>query len=182
MRLADLERLDFGSWRGAPAGVLTLERLLDMVRSAGRPLELAVETKHPTRYGGKVEQEVVALLERAGLGGGDHGGVTVRVMSFSPAAVGRVRQLAPGLPTVQLMQRIPPNRRDGSLGSGASIAGPSLASMRACPEFVARAHDKGHEVHVWTVDAVADLDYLARLGADVVITNRPDVALAHFGR
>ncbi len=183
MRFADLQRLDFGSWRGAPAEVLTFERLVTTVLSAGRPMEIAVETKHPNRYGGKVEQEVVAVLSRHGLTGEGGGqGVTARVMSFSPQAVARARQLAGGLATVQLMQRIPPSRRDGSLGAGASVAGPSLASMRANPDFIARAHEKGHEVHVWTVDAVEDLDYLAGLGVDAVITNRPDVALAHFGR
>jgi glycerophosphoryl diester phosphodiesterase len=183
MRLADLQRLDFGSWRGEPADVLTFERLLATLLTAGRPMELAVETKHPTRYGGMVEQEVVAALDRAGLVGGIVGErVTVRVMSFSAPAVARVRQLAPDLPTVQLMQRIPPNRRDGSLGAGARIAGPSLAAVRAYPEFVARAHEKGHEVHVWTVDRAEDMAYLAELGVDAVITNRPDVAVTQFGR
>jgi glycerophosphoryl diester phosphodiesterase len=80
------------------------------------------------------------------------------------------------------MQRIPPNRRDGSLGAGARIAGPSLAGVRAYPDFVARAHEKGREVHVWTVDAVEDMDYLADLEVDAIITNRPEMALAHFGR
>jgi glycerophosphoryl diester phosphodiesterase len=183
MRFADLQRLDFGSWRGEPAEVLTFERLLATIRNAGRPMEIAVETKHPTRYGGKVEQEVVAVLDRCGLAGAPVvGGVAVRVMSFSPPAVARVRRLAPELPTVQLMQRIPPNRRDGSLGAGAKVAGPSLAGVRACPDFVARAHEKGHEVHVWTVDAVEDMDYLADLEVDAIITNRPEMALAHFGR
>ena len=183
MRYADLQRLDFGSWRGEPAELLTFERLVTTILAAGRPMEIAVETKHPTRYGGKVEQEVVATLERYGLAAGRGGdGVTARVMSFSPPAVTRARRLAPELPTVQLMQRIPPNRRDGSLGGAATIAGPSLASMRAYPGFVARAHEKGHEVHVWTVDAVADLEYLADLGVDAIITNRPDIAIAHFGR
>ncbi|HVV76059.1 MAG TPA: glycerophosphodiester phosphodiesterase [Mycobacteriales bacterium] len=179
MTLADLHRLDFGSWRGKPAGILTLEVLIETLRAAGRPMELAIETKHPTRYGGKVEHAVVALLERQGLAGA--GSVAARVMSFSPPAVGRVRQLAPDLPTVQLMQRVPPNRRDGTLGRGATIAGPSVAAVRAVPDLVARAHDRGHEVHVWTVDAVDDIDFLAGLGVDALITNRPDVALERLG-
>lgn len=182
MRLADLQRLDFGSWHGEPAAVLTFEQLLVTILGAGRPMELAVETKHPTRYGGKVEQAVVATLERHGLATGRNpDGTTVRVMSFSPPAIGRVRRLAPEVATVQLMQRIPPNRRDGSLGAEATTAGPSLAAMRAYPDFVARAHEKGHEVHVWTVDAERDMDFLAGLDVDALITNRPDVALAHLG-
>jgi glycerophosphoryl diester phosphodiesterase len=182
MTLADLHRLDFGSWHGGePAGVLTLEVLLETLRAARRPVEIAIETKHPTRYGGRVEREVAALLGRMGIGAGSDQ-VTARVMSFSPPALASIRRLAPQLDTVQLMQRIPANRRNGSLWAGATCAGPSLAAVKAAPEYVERAHRLGHQVHVWTVDAAEDVAYLASLGVDAVITNRPDVALARLGR
>src|SRR4051812_35762648 len=42
--------------------VLTLERLLQLVADADRPVRLLIETKHPTRYGGLVEKELVELL------------------------------------------------------------------------------------------------------------------------
>ncbi|HWC35605.1 MAG TPA: glycerophosphodiester phosphodiesterase family protein [Mycobacteriales bacterium] len=177
LTLADLHRLDFGSWRGQPADVLTLQLLLEALLVAGRPTEIAIETKHPTRFGGRVEREVVAMLARMGVGS-DRSPVTARVMSFSPPAVASVRRLAPGVATVQLMQRIPAGRRDGSLWAGATIAGPSLAAVKAYPDYVERAHASGHEVHVWTVDDVADVAYLAGLGVDAVITNRPDAAIA----
>ncbi|HVT20493.1 MAG TPA: glycerophosphodiester phosphodiesterase [Mycobacteriales bacterium] len=183
MSLADLRRLDFGSWRGEPAGILTLDTLVELLRAAGRPLELAIETKHPTRYGGRVEREVVTTLHRAGLtGAGGTASVTARVMSFSPPAVSAIRRLAPEVPTVQLMQRIPASRRNGTLWAAATVAGPSLAAVKAAPEFVAAAHARGHEVHVWTVDSVEDVDLLAGLGVDAIITNRPDVVLARLGR
>ena len=77
--LAELDALDFGSWHpgGASAGdlppdesrtrLLTLDRLLDAVLAAGRPVRLLVETKHPSRYGSDVERRLVALLRRYGL-------------------------------------------------------------------------------------------------------------------
>jgi len=182
MTMADLHRLDFGSWRdGQPAEILTLERLIETLRAAGRPLEIAIETKHPTRYGGRVEREVVATLDRLGVRDADSR-ITARVMSFSPPAIAAVRRLAPNLETVHLMQRIPASRRNGSLWAAATCAGPSLTAVKTSPEFVGRAHDLGHEVHVWTVDEAEDVAYLAGLGVDVVITNRPDVALAQIGR
>ena len=46
--------------------MLTLETLLSVVADAGRPLRLLIETKHPTRYGGLVEKELVRLLRRFG--------------------------------------------------------------------------------------------------------------------
>lgn len=202
LKLADLEAFDFGSWHltsaydegtdgpgdtaetevvEAPdrdrAGVLTLDRLLGVVTECGRPVELAIETKHPTRNGGLVELGLVELLARHGLNRPrDESQVQVRVMSFSSTSLRRVGRLAPRVPTVYLMQRLPLRLRDGSLPAGAIAGGPSLRALKAHPGYVERAHDAGAEVHVWTVDAPADVDYVAGLGVDVVITNRPRAA------
>lgn len=103
--LAELEALDFGSWHPAAAvakgaapldeshtRLLTLERLLDAVRSAGRPVRMLIETKHPSRHRGDVERRLVALLRRHGLTEpGPDDPVQVTVMSFSPLAVRRIR-------------------------------------------------------------------------------------------
>ncbi len=66
LELAELSELDFASWKhprrpgvdGAEEPdrdhrrVLTLERLLQLVLDADRPVQLQVETKHPSRHGG----------------------------------------------------------------------------------------------------------------------------------
>ena len=193
LELADLNELDFGSWRRAEddspdqllaadweapdldrTRVLTLDRLLDMAATVDRPVLLAIETKHPTRYAGLVESVLVETLRRHGLAE-RHGkaNVRVQVMSFAPSGLRRIRQLAPDLPTVHLMKRIPLRYRDGSICASASIAGPSLEALKAGPDYVRRAHERGLEVQVWTVDDPADVDAMAALGVDVVITNRP---------
>ena len=197
LELADLHELDFGSWRNGDDGetpdplltanweapdldrtsVLTLERLLETVTSCGRHVELAIETKHPTRYAGLVESTLVSLLDQFGLTGGE-GAISVRVMSFAPIGLRRVRALAPQLPTVHLMKRVPLRHRDGSISASATIAGPSLMAVRAFPEYVDRAHRTGHEVHVWTVDEDDDVAFLTDLGVDVLITNRPAEVLS----
>jgi glycerophosphoryl diester phosphodiesterase len=60
------------------------------------------------------------------------------------------------------------------------IAGPSLKLLRADPQYVERAHARGHPVFVWTVDEPADVDYVLGLGVDTVITNRPARVLAQL--
>jgi glycerophosphoryl diester phosphodiesterase len=190
LELADLHELDFGSWRRdlaaiaaadpeAPdrdrTGVLTLDRLLDTVLDCPRWVEVAIETKHPTRYAGLVEVALVELLARRGLTRpASDGRYRVRVMSFAAASLRRIRALAPGLPTVYLMHRVPLPRRDGSLPAGAVAGGPSLRGLRAFPGYVQRVHDQGGQVHVWTVDEPRDVEWVAGLGVDVIITNRPD--------
>jgi glycerophosphoryl diester phosphodiesterase len=176
--------------RHPDGGVLTLDMLLSLVRDAPRPVRLLVETKHPTRYGGLVEKELVKLLAKYGWAGlpGPVSSVRrrpvpptegrVTVMSFAPIALRRVRLLAPDVPTVLLLERLMPGRRDGSLPSGVGIAGPSLAALRADPRFVARAHAKGNRVYVWTVDDPDDVGFVLGIGVDAVITNRPNEILS----
>ena len=173
-------------------GVLTLERLLQLVHDASRPVRMLVETKHPTRYQGLVEKELVQLLARFGWAGAAPGptptarhpaelGNRAVVMSFAPTALRRVKLLAPDVPTVLLLDRLLPRRRDGVLPVGVAIAGPSLHMLRAVPGYVARAHARGHRVFVWTVDEPDDVQYVLDLGVDTIITNRPDEVIRHLG-
>ncbi len=220
LELADLAALDFGSWKAREerrdevgrrqretpeepdwerTSVLTLERLLELVTDAGRRVELAIETKHPTRWAGQVEEKLVELLRRFGLAGpagsGARAGTApgagaapgpaparapagdesplVRVMSFSARSLHRVHAAAPAVPTVFLIQFLLPRFRDGRLPRGVGIAGPSLRIVRSNPGYVARLHRAGHRVHVWTVDEPEDVAMCARLGVEAVITNRP---------
>lgn len=147
--------------------VLTLDRLLRLVAETDRPVGLAIETKHPTRWAGQVERRLLETLERRPVPG------PVRVMSFSARSLHRIRAAAPGLPTVYLMHFLLPRHRSGRLPPGVGIAGPSIRILRRDPDYVARAHRAGQQVHVWTVDDPADVELCARLGVDAVITNRP---------
>jgi glycerophosphoryl diester phosphodiesterase len=203
MTLEDLSRHDFGRWRDAGLAsdlrasgaddpfvldeaarrVLTLERLLELVTGSEREIGLAIETKHPTRYAGLVEERTVELLKRFGLARPrSERGDRIRVMSFSQLSMRRVRALAPGLPTVFLMDRVPLRFREGALPFGSTIAGPSMEIVRAHPRYVERAHRRGARVHVWTVDEPADVELCVELGVDAIITNRPSAVLAQLGR
>jgi glycerophosphoryl diester phosphodiesterase len=97
----------------------------------------------------------------------------VIVMSFAPTAVKRVRLLAPDIPTVLLLERLIPPRKAAIMPVGVSIAGPGLHVLRADPDFVARAHARGHQVFVWTVDDPIDVEFVLELGVDTIITDHP---------
>ncbi|MER6627909.1 glycerophosphodiester phosphodiesterase [Streptomyces sp. NPDC000987] len=198
LELADLAALDFGSWKTRDAwrtrdeepdwehrpedrehtAVLTLERLLELVADAGRRVELAVETKHPTRWAGQVEERLLVLLKRFGLDAPASAEESpVRVMSFSARSLHRVRAASPTLPTVYLMQFVSPRLRDGRLPAGVRIAGPGMRIVRNHPAYVERLKRAGHEVHVWTVNEPEDVDLCVELGVDAIITNRPRAVL-----
>ena len=196
LELADLERLDWSAWRDdwsdyedpevpdrERSGILTLDRLLEVVADAGRRVEVAIETKHPTRYAGLVERRVVEVLDRFGWAHPRLGTASpVRVMSFAPMSLRRVHALAPSVPVVLLMDRVPLRRRDGSLPPHVPVAGPSIAVLRAHPGYVRRVHSRGGAVHVWTVDRLDDVALCLELGVDAIITNRPAKVLAAVAR
>lgn len=192
MTLAELRAVDWGAWkhRGADertpgdGTLITLRELVELALGAARPTGLAIETKHPTRFGGAVEREVATLLSDYDLTGPRTSGMPwVRMMSFSPLAVRRMTSLLPELPTVLLLGApMPLPYRGGALLVGAATAGLDVAILRDHPEVVAAQHDKGHEVFVWTVDDPVDIELCVRLRVDAIISNRPELVLDLSGR
>ncbi len=196
LELADLTDLDFASWKGQQVdplidaalqeaeidperrSVLTLERLLqlahDSTTPSGRPVHLHIETKHPTRYGALVERAVIDLLERYGMARpASRVRSQVTVMSYAVSSLRRVHAMAPILPTVLLMDRVPVRYRDGHLPPQVSSMGVALQVLQAHPRYVARVHAFGGRVCVFTVDDSVDIDLVIGLGVDVIISNEP---------
>jgi len=181
--LAELDSLDFGSWHpGFPAEeplpdltrLLTLDRLLGAVRDSGRDVRLLIETKHPSRYGAEVERRLVETLRRHGLADGrPDERVQVTVMSFAALALRRIRAQAPTLPTVYLLEVLPPGVGRGKLPFGARIAGPGVGLLRSRPSLLPAIHAAGLQAYVWTVNDEADLDLALEHQVDGVITDRP---------
>lgn len=186
MELADLAELDFVSWKNgwwqadeAPDKddrdarldrVLTLRTLLETVRDYDHRVEVAIETKHPTRYGGLVERRLVEMLRQFGWEKRDS---PVRVMSFSFTALQRIERLAPDVQLVQLIERA----RNWSMVRHAMgedwILGPGVEMLRKHPKLMRKIRDTGRELHVWVVNTEEELDLCLELGAGAVITDRP---------
>ena len=185
LELARLSELDFASWKGTRAEaeepdsdagrVLTLERLLQLVLDDERPVQLQVETKHPTRYGALVELALVDLLGRYGLlDPPTRDASRVAVLSYAATSLRRVHALAPRLPTVLNMDRVPVRLRDGTLPPQVQAAGLALPYVLRHPGYVERVHDRGGRVHVFTADRPDEIDFLLELGVDAIVSNHPD--------
>jgi glycerophosphoryl diester phosphodiesterase len=191
MELAQLDELDFASWKNPWAElddeapevddqtrrVLTLERLLQAARDYDQPVDLAIETKHPTRYGGLVERRLVDLLESVGWAGADS---PARIMSFSPVALTRIKKLAPDLEVVLLIDRPYSWQVVTSVLDPGWIAGPGIDLLRENPRLGRRLRKRDRRMHVWTVNTVADLDLCVALGVEAVITDDPAMAVGHL--
>src|SRR5680860_1591770 len=190
MELAELDELDFAAWKNPWADlndeapdvdegakkVLTLRRLLETVADYDRPVDVAIETKHPTRYGGLVERRLVQLLGDFGWAGQDS---PARVMSFSWVALNRVKRHAPDLEVVQLIDRMYAWQAARNLAGDHWIAGPGIRLLRENPRLSSKLRRTERRIHVWTVNTPEDLDLCVDLGVEAVITDKPAATLAH---
>jgi glycerophosphoryl diester phosphodiesterase len=186
--LKQLRSMDFGSWfnttrpdRAQPsfAGqrVVTLEEQLGCyLRSAPRS-RFHLETKAPKEYAGKMEPALVRVLSKHGLlDTGDAQTSRVVVQSFELASLEVMSRLAPKVPRAYLFA-VPgsPAVAAGELPEYVDIAAPAAQFLLANPQFPAVVHDRGIEVHTYTVDDEPTMEHLLDLGVDGVFTNRPDV-------
>lgn len=191
MRLEDLENLDVATWKRpwvdlddeAPdldvelGRLLTLRRLLEAVADHDRRIDVAIETKHPTRFAGLVERRLVEMLREFGWAGRDS---PARVMSFSWVALNRVRRQAPDLDLVLLMERRQNWKFGETLTDEDWIAGPGIALLRRHPKVGRQLRMAGRRLHVWTVNTVEDLELCLDLGVEAVISDRPAEMIRHF--
>jgi glycerophosphoryl diester phosphodiesterase len=174
LTLAELQKLNFTGKRAPVPGeqyqILTLPQLLRLVGEAPRRVRMLVEAKHPSRFGAEVERTLHRTLA-------EFPDLDVTVMSFARAAVSRYRVMNPAVPLVWLYEY-----PLGTTPEAAGIVGPRLSLVRSKPDLIARAHDAGRRVYVWTANRPEDVEFLAELGADAVITDDPAMALATLGR
>src|SRR6202034_3229302 len=129
-------------------GLLTLDALVALVLDWKRPVKIFIETKHPVRYGSLVESKLLALLHRFGIASpasADRSRAVV--MSFSAAAVWRIRRGAPLLPAVLLGNTARYLTSSAATAIGATAVGPSVAALRDYPQLVDRAAAQGRSVY-----------------------------------
>ncbi|KQQ98379.1 glycerophosphodiester phosphodiesterase [Arthrobacter sp. Leaf145] len=215
--LEELRSLDFSSWKGARipdayGGVadqfLTLPELLDILRGAGREIGLAIELKHPSPYGLKLEERVIAVLEQEGWSAEESQleNIQISFMSFDSDSVQRLLQSVPGRHICQLVddftvQEIRQELGLGFLTGGAvanvmkaaqedaervldeglvGIAGPGIDYVREHARNVQRWLEAGRTFRVWTVDSEKDVALCQGLGIQEITTNKPAQVLAQL--
>ncbi|WP_176561205.1 alpha/beta hydrolase [Mycobacterium neglectum] len=180
MTLAQLQALDFGGWHPSAelgdaqgdTGILTLERLLELVNGRDQPVTLFIEIK---QRGGELETALVDLLNRTGLANpASPADARVAVISFYPDALVRVHRGAPNVPTVQLgLTQLGSITRHVGGTIGATAIGPSIAALRANPEMVELAAARGMATYCWTVNDQADVQFARDLGVTWIATDHP---------
>ncbi|NKX55049.1 glycerophosphodiester phosphodiesterase [Arthrobacter mobilis] len=208
--LEELLSLDVSSWRGAAIPpeyggtadqLVTVDDLLQIMRGAGRPLDLAIELKHPSPYGQQLEDELLEYLLAEGWDPETStlDGIRISLMSFHPGAIEHLGELVPADHLCQLLDDVTSDEiRDslflGSLTAGAvatlirralsegerlveheraGMAGPGVDYIRSHRPLVERWLARGVRLRAWTVDSPADVELCRELGIQEITTNWP---------
>jgi glycerophosphoryl diester phosphodiesterase len=185
VRLSDLAPLRLRASDGAVTTepIPTLAQALDVVagaRGVGLLLEIKVDPAGQ-RYPG-IEEKVLALLRARGLL------ERTPIMAFQAETVRRVRELDPAARTVLLVSRGRTERERASAAEAVRLAREAGAAWLGInhrlldADVVAAARHAGIRVAAWTVNQEPDIRRVLDLGVDVVISDRPDLALRLAGR
>ncbi len=171
MTLAQLKELNVGSIE-EPARVLRLRTLLtffqDERHSAGRGgVQIFIETKHPNRYGPKVEYALLQELSAMHL----DQSAAVHLISFSPQSLVRFRMINPATHRILLRREYQRMLNPGLEKLGAVNAhGLSVARGRVRPDIIGRY---GDGTYMWTADKEDEVKWAARRGVTWLATNFP---------
>jgi glycerophosphoryl diester phosphodiesterase len=162
--------------------VPTLAQVLDLLgpARAGLLLEIKVDAGR-RRYPG-IEERCLALLRARGLLD------RTLVMAFEPETVRRVGELEPAARTVLLVSRGRTQRERADPAAAVQLAREAGAAWLGINHrlldatVVAATRQAGVSLAAWTVNQEADIRRVLELGVDLVISDRPDLALRLAGR
>lgn len=201
---AELQQLDAGAWwnaahpdRARPSYVglriLRLEELMELARRPDLPSApgLYLETKDPEKYPG-YERELVTLLAAGGFLAAPPPGAAAPLIfqSFDAQSLERLRELAPAVPRVLLVEHKPKPDADGKKPSWAALlqkaralgAGLGPSGYEGMPWHTGPAHQAGLLVHPYTINQSWQLRMLRQFGCDGVFTDTAELARGVLGR
>ena len=166
--LEQLKRLDVGQWKNRShrgERILTLEEALETI---GGKADLCLEIKSYPGSAPGIELKILFTLS--------HYDYLDRTMlsSFDYRCLARVRDLAPetSIGVIFGSNNVKENPFDAvkDLGAASIYVQKELASRN----FLEQAWQEGLDVHVWTVNAVRDLEVFAAMGVQGLVSDFPD--------
>jgi len=170
--LAELKELDAGSWFAPTFAGQRIPTLPEVMEAVGQRLLLNIELKTPGLRDEGLAAGVARAIEENGLLD------RVVVSSFNPVAVWRIKRLNPAIPVGLLYASDTPTLlRNLWVRHFIDLQALHPQHSLVDERFVQWARQRQYGVHTWTVDDPEEMRRLARLGVDIIITNRPDLAV-----
>ncbi|MCH4826225.1 glycerophosphodiester phosphodiesterase [Planococcus halocryophilus] len=184
MTLADIKKLDAGSWFNAayPEKAqsqfegLQVPTLEEVIEAFGKNSRYYIETKAPDVYPG-MEKELVRILKKHKLTSQNAQSSKIIVQSFSQESLLKMNKLAAEIPLVQLISYSDPAViSDAELDNIKKYAiGVGMNHKRIDRAYVEQVRNHGLLIHPYTVNKRSDMERLIDWGVTGMFTNYPDV-------
>ena len=170
--LEELKLLDFGAlFPGNPAcRIPTLSEVFSLVKPLG--LTVNIELKTTERLYPELPKKLIAMTEEFLMQD------QVIYSSFNHYSLAQIKKLDPNAKIGLLYELGMVDPWVYANYVGAYAIHPHYYVIAALPDTVARCHDNGVKVNVWTVDEAQAVNLMLECGVDGIITNRPNVAVA----
>jgi glycerophosphoryl diester phosphodiesterase len=177
--LAELRALRLRDSTGALTGerLPALAEVVDIVNRERRRLLLEIKLDERRRRYPAIEEAVFAILDRHGMR------ASTVIMAFESATLRRVRALDPSIRTTLLVgkSRVDRERAQSAdvvrWAKDAGVTDLGVDHRVLDGALVEAARTAGFRVATWTVNEEPDIRRVIDLGVDIVISDRPDLAL-----
>ena len=160
------------------ARIPTLQEVFRLLEPTG--LRINIELKNSMIDYPDLEKRVIELAEHENMLG------KVLFSSFNHESMLRVKRIDPSLPCGLLYEASLVKPWAYAVALGVDAIHPHFSEVVTPGGECALAHKAGIQVNTWTVNTAEDLRAVLAEGADILITNYPDVGLAclreHQGR
>jgi glycerophosphoryl diester phosphodiesterase len=162
--------------------VPTLDEVVQVAARGRRQLLLEIKVDDRRQRYPEIEEKTLAVLDRHAMG------PSTIVMAFEAETWRRMRELRPGQRagalysgrTLAALASDAPREMEAAHKAGVAFVG--LQHALVTPATVALARRLGLTLGAWTVNDAPGIERVIQLGAGVVISDRPDLAIGASGR
>jgi glycerophosphoryl diester phosphodiesterase len=169
--LEELKSLDFSKlFPGSPVcRIPQLSEVLSLVKPSA--IALNIELKTTERLYPDLPEKLIALTNEYGMS------ERVIYSSFNHYSLQHIKKIDPSAKIGLLYELAMVDPWVYANYLGADAIHPHYYVIAALPETVARCHENGVKVNVWTVDDPQAIKLMLKSEVDGIITNRPDIAV-----
>lgn len=162
LTLAEVKELDAGSWKGSQFAGEKIPTLREALAWSKDKIDVMVELKSGNPG---LAEKAVAIIQEVGMV------KNVVLASFDESYIKTAKALEPSMRTLGLQSKMVEWEREDD--SYADILGCAV-SEEITEEMLRAVHMRGMQVWVWTVDKPEDMERLAKMGVDGIISNYPE--------
>lgn len=167
--LKEIKNFDAGSWVGSRFSAEKVPTLKEVLQMAKDKMPVNIEIKNPKERQYPIEELAERALKEVKEAGMLH---QVNFISFNPSALRKIKEKEPKAWITLVYAKEWKTLLDVTGGEEYPIL--ALRNKTLAKGDIAKIHEQGFQIYVWTVDNPAEMEKFIAWRVDGIITNHPD--------